>query len=262
MNSQHNILTFLGTGTSTGVPVLGCKCKVCQSTDPRDHRFRTAALVESDNTRLLIDAGPDIRQQLMPVEYRQINGVLLTHDHYDHVGGLDDLRPYCWIADVDVYADQHTAATLMRNMPYSFPGSKGSMYPGVPKFNLHTIEPHQPLHIGDFKILPFTVMHDKLPILGYRIGENLTYITDMKTIPESEVPLLRGTRTLVINALRWQKPHHSHQLVTDAIAFAHRIGARHTYLVHVTHDIGLYDEAQARLPHDVTLAYDGMKINF
>ena len=251
-------LTFLGTGTSAGVPVLGCDCAVCKSKDSRDQRFRTAALLESEKSRILIDCGPDIRQQLMPLPFVPFDGVLLTHIHYDHVGGLDDLRGYCVFGDINVYADERTAEGLKTTMPYCF---TEHLYPGVPKLNLHTIAPHTPLHIGDIDVMPIEVMHGKLPILGYRFGK-LAYITDMKTIAETEMSYLDGVETLVVNALRFDKPHHSHQLVDDAIAFAQRVGAKKTYLVHVTHEIGFHDDANSRLPEGFEFPYDGLTFSF
>ena len=251
-------LTFLGTGTSAGVPVLGCQCAVCKSTDARDQRFRTAALLESEKSRILIDCGPDIRQQLMPLPFVPFDGVLLTHIHYDHVGGLDDLRGYCVFGDINVYADERTAEGLKTTMPYCF---TEHLYPGVPKLNLHTIAPHTPLHIGDVEVMPIQVMHGKLPILGYRFGK-MAYITDMKTIDDAEMAYLQGVEVLVVNALRFDKPHHSHQLVDDAIAFAQRVGAKKTYLVHVTHEIGFHDDANSRLPEGFEFPYDGLTFSF
>lgn len=251
-------ITFLGTGTSSGVPVLGCQCKVCRSNDLRDKRFRTAAIVETDSTRILIDAGPDIRMQMLTQPFRKIDGVLLTHIHYDHVGGIDDLRPYCkFDGHLDIYAQQDVVDGLHRNMPYCFPPAGKELYPGAPRLCLHTIEAHKEFQIGDVSIMPVKVMHDKLQILGYRMGP-LAYITDMKTIDDAELPYLKGVELLVVNALRWEREHHSHQLVGDAVKFSRRVGARLTCLVHVTHEIGFYDEAQARLPEGVVLAYDGM----
>lgn len=250
-------MTFLGTGTSTGVPVIGCKCDVCMSKELRDKRFRTAALLESDNTRVLIDCGPDIRQQLLRVPFKKIDGVLLTHEHYDHVGGLDDLRPYCYaFGDLDIYANARTVKNVRHNFPYCFVENP---YPGVPSFNLKEVEKHKEFRIGDIPVVAIEVMHGKMPIFGYRFG-SMAYITDMRVIADDELAWLKGVDTLVVNALRWKKEHHSHMLVNDAIEFSTRIGAKRTYLIHVTHDIGLYEEANKRLPQGFQIAYDGMEI--
>lgn len=250
-------LTFLGTGTSGGVPSLGCDCKVCHSSDPHDKRFRCAALLETDTTRILIDCGPDIRQQLLTVPFRQIDGVLLTHIHYDHVAGIDDLRPFCKFGDINIYANESTVRGLKQTMPYCF---TDKLYPGVPLLRLHTIVPHKHIMLGDVDVLPIQVMHDWLPILGFRFGK-FAYITDMKTIDASELKYLRGVETLVVNALRFEKEHHSHQLVDDAIKFARKVGAKQTYFVHVTHLIGLHDDANRRLPEGFQFAYDGLVID-
>lgn len=249
-------LTFLGTGTSCGVPVIGCQCEVCQSADPHDQRTRCSVLVETDETRLLIDCGPDFRQQILPMPFRKIDGILITHSHYDHVGGMDDIRPYCQFGEINVYADPVARKGMLEMLPYCFAENR---YPGVPAIGLHEIHKHEPFRIGDLDIMPIEVMHGKLPILGYRIGK-LAYITDMKTIEESEYPYLEGTELLVVNALRFTKPHHSHQLVDDALAFAHRVGAKQTLLIHVCHDIGLHESVNRLLPEGVQLACDGQEV--
>jgi phosphoribosyl 1,2-cyclic phosphate phosphodiesterase len=248
--------TFLGTGTSCGVPVIGCQCKVCQSADPKDKRTRCSALVETDNTRILIDCGPDFRQQILPQSFRKIDGILITHSHYDHMGGMDDIRPYCQFGAINVYADTIAKQSMLQMLPYCFAENR---YPGVPAIGLHEIFPHQPLQIGDLEIMPIQVMHGKLPILGFRIGK-LTYITDMKTIDDGELKYLEGTELLVVNALRFDKPHHSHQLMNDAIAFAQKVGAKRTLIIHVCHDVGLHEEVNKCLPQGIDLAYDGQEI--
>lgn len=258
MYSRFRTLTFLGTGTSNGVPVLGCQCEVCKSNNPCDNRLRTAALIETESTRILIDCGPDIRQQLMDKEFRRIDGILVTHSHYDHVGGTDDLRPYCQFGDIPMYANSQAVNGIKQMLPYCF---TESLYPGVPKLTLNTIEAGKKFFIGDIEILPVEVMHDKLPILAFRIG-GLAYVTDIKTIAPQQLDMLRGIDTLIISALRWEKQHHSHLIVSEAIEIAREVGVKRTYLTHLTHKIGLHQLAAEKLPKDVSLAYDGLKILF
>ena len=260
-------LTFLGTGTSCGVPTIGCQCSVCQSSDARDKRLRTSALIETETTRLLIDCGPDFRQQALPLPFRRIDGILITHSHYDHVGGMDDIRPYCQFGEINVYADAHARQSLLEMMPYCFAEHR---YPGVPAIGLHEIQPHKAFCIGDISIMPFIVMHGKLPILGYRFGQLntngnspglLTYITDMKTIDDAELPFLEGTEVLVVNALRQGKAHHSHQTLEDAISFSRRIAPWRTLLIHASHDIGLHADLCQTLPDGIEMAYDGQVVS-
>ena len=248
-------LTFLGTGTSCGVPTIGCQCRTCTSSDPHDKRLRCSVLLETEQTRLLIDCGPDFRQQIMPHPFRRIDGILITHAHYDHMGGMDDIRPYCQFGEINVYADPIAREGMLQMLPYCFAEHR---YPGVPAIQLHEILPHIPFTIGDMEIVPFQVMHHDLPILGYRIG-SLAYITDMKTIAEEEIPYILGCDTLVVNALR-EKPHHSHQTLSEAVRFAQRIGARQTWLIHCSHDIGRHAEVNASLPANIQLAYDGQVV--
>ncbi|MDY6206158.1 MAG: MBL fold metallo-hydrolase [Prevotella sp.] len=246
-------ITFLGTGTSVGVPSIGCSCKVCRSVDAHDKRLRSSVLVETDSTRVLIDCGPDFRQQILPLPFKPLNGVLLTHHHYDHVVGIDDLRPFCVFAPVEIYASEGTIDILHQTIPYCF---GEHLYPGAPQLHFNPIALHCPLRIGDMTITPLQVMHGRLPVLGFRIG-HFAYLTDMKYMEETEMPYLENIDTLVVSALRFENPHHSHQLVDDAITFARKIGARRTYLTHVSHHIGLHREVNQRLPDGVELAYDG-----
>lgn len=248
-------LTFLGTGTSCGVPTIGCQCYTCTSKDPHDKRLRCSALVETETTRVLIDCGPDFRQQIMEQPFRKIDGILITHAHYDHMGGMDDIRPYCQFGEINVYADPVARKGLLQMLPYCFEEHR---YPGVPAIQLHEIHKHIPFQIGDLEILPIEVMHHDLPILGYRIGK-LAYITDMKTIDEGELDYLQDIDTLIVNALR-EKPHHSHQTLAEAVDFSKRIGARQTWLIHSSHDIGRHEEVNASLPSDIQMAYDGQVI--
>lgn len=254
-------VTLLGTGTSGGVPVLGCNCEVCRSRNPKDKRLRCAALVEQDDIRILIDAGPDIRQQLLGQTFKKINAVFITHSHYDHIGGMDDLRPFTYAFNgLDIYCEASVDADLHRIMPYCFPSDPRLLYPGAPVLRVHEICPHEQVNIGAIQVMPLRIMHDKLPILGYRFG-SFAYITDMKTMGDEEYEYLKGVDYLVINALRWEKPHHSHQLVGDAIRVSRRIGAKHTWFIHLTHYIGFHDEANKRLPEGFEFAYDGQVLN-
>ena len=248
-------LTFLGTGTSCGVPTIGCRCYTCRSKDPHDKRLRCSALIETETTRILIDCGPDFRQQILSHPFRKINGILITHAHYDHMGGMDDIRPYCQFGEINVYADPIACQGLLQMLPYCFAEHR---YPGVPAIQLHEIHKHEPLMIGDLEIVPIEVKHHDLPILGYRIGK-LAYITDMKTIEEEELSYLQGLDMLIVNALR-EWPHHSHQTLDEAIDFARMIGARQTWLIHSSHDIGRHAEVNQMLPSDIQMAYDGQVI--
>ncbi len=248
-------ITVLGSGTSTGVPEVGCTCEVCRSADVRDKRLRASVLVETGTERILIDCGPDFREQMLQCEFQKIDGVLITHEHYDHVGGIDDLRPFCRFGEVFLYAEDYTAERLRHRIPYCFVEHK---YPGVPQVSLHTINPHEPFYIGQTCVVPIRVMHGQLPILGYRIG-GVAYITDMKTMPDSEWDSLRDLDCLIVNALRWDV-HWTHQSVKEALEFAGKVGATQTYFIHMSHHIGLHAEVETQLPPHVQLTYDGMQI--
>lgn len=248
-------ITFLGTGTSTGVPQIGCTCKVCTSTDPKDKRLRSSVLVETKESRVLIDCGPDFRQQILPLDFKPIDAVLLTHEHYDHVGGIDDLRPFSVFGDVPLYALERTALSLQQSLPYCFATHK---YPGVPQLELHQVKPHEVIRIKDLEITPVVVMHARLPILGFRIN-NMAYLTDMKTIGEEELPYLSKLDLLVVNGLRHEE-HYSHQTIEDACKFAQRIKVGQTYLIHMGHHIDLHEEEDKLLPSRIHLAYDGLEI--
>ncbi len=288
-------ITILGSGTSCGVPQIGCPCKVCTSADSRDKRLRCSALVEVNGKRILIDCGPDFREQMLRIDFHPLDAVLITHEHYDHVGGLDDLRPYSVFGDVDVYAEKYCADHLVERIPYCFT-PKDKRYPGVPAINLIHIEPHVPIvidencsepmsgeYLDDFvkekrdailqeidfekstgviepvEVLPIRVMHGKLPIVGFRI-KNFAYITDMKTIPEEEFEYLAGVEYLVVNALR-HKEHPSHQSIEDAIAFSRRVGAKEVWFIHMSHHILPHAQEEALLPEGFHLAYDGQVID-
>lgn len=251
-------ITFLGTGTSTGVPQIGCRCKVCQSKDSHDKRLRTSALVETDDgRRILIDCGPDFRQQALSVSFSPIDAVLLTHEHYDHVGGLDDLRPFTFMKSMDIYANDLCAESLKQRMPYCFAEHR---YPGVPKISLQILQGNECMEILDMKVRPIRVMHDKMPILGYRIG-NMAYITDMSMIRDEEKSKLNGLNVLVVNALR-KTFYHSHQTLQEALYLIGEVQPKQAYLVHMSHEMGLHAEVEKELPKGVHLAYDGLRVQF
>lgn len=249
---------FLGTGTSTGNPEIGCRCDVCISSDKRDVRFRASVLVETNDKRILIDCGPDFRIQMLKVHeinyFTDLHGVLLTHEHYDHVGGLDDLRTFCRTNALSIYAEDYVTKAIHNRISYAFEAHK---YPGVPNFTLIPVE-NKPFFVSGIKIIPIRLMHGNLPIFGYRIG-NFAYLTDLKTIPEEEFEKLKDLDLLVINALR-HKEHIAHQNIENALLNIEKIKPERTYLTHMSHHFGLHSVMEQKLPENVFIAYDGLVI--
>lgn len=254
-------LTFLGTGTSQGVPVIGCQCAVCQSDDPRDKRLRTSAMLEWRGIRLIIDAGPDLRYQLLRADVRRVDGILLTHEHKDHIGGLDDVRAlnfvdYPTIRPIDLYATARTLQTVKKDFDYAFVADK---YRGVPEIRLHTISQSEPFRIGPAYVIPIAGHHsDRFEVTGFRFGK-LAYLTDFKTIEEEELRKLNGIEVLVVNALRFAQ-HDSHFNVEEAVSLIEKIAPKRAYLTHMSHEMGRYAETGPQLPQGVELAYDMLEI--
>ncbi len=255
-------LIFLGTGTSQGVPVIGCRCEVCCSSDSRDNRLRTSAMVECGGVRIVIDAGPDFRYQMLRTGVRHIDAIVLTHFHKDHTGGLDDVRAfnfvdYPTIRPIDIYATPSTATVIRKDYDYAFVENK---YRGVPEMRLHDIDPDSPFYIKGIEVIPINGRHSsRFEVTGYRIGR-LAYLTDFKQIAGEEVAKLQGVDTLVVNALRF-KPHDSHFSVEEAVELIKRVNPRKAYLTHMSHEIGLHAESAEKLPQGVELAYDTLTID-
>ena len=249
-------ITFLGTGTSTGVPETGCTCPVCTSHDPRDSRLRTSVLIETDNNRILLDCGPDFRQQMSHIPFNPLNAILLSHEHYDHVSGIDDLRPFCRFGDINIYAEPNVATAIRTRIPYCF---GETLYPGVPRIIMNEININTPFSINNTKITPIRILHGKLPIAGYRIN-SMAYLTDVTLIPEEEYAKLTNLDILIISALRQEK-HPSHQNLQQAITNAQRINARTTYFIHFSHHIGLHSDIESTLPANMHLSYDRLTLS-
>lgn len=252
-------LTFLGTGTSQGVPVIACKCAVCTSGDRRDRHLRTAALVTTDTgDNILIDIGPDFREQMLRHDVTHLEGILITHAHRDHVGGIDDIRSFNYVQHkkMDIFCNHEARTTIERDYRYIFAPHE---FPGLPEAEIHEQDGRHPFHIGSTEIMPIRAMHKDLPILGFRIGR-LAYLTDANYIPPEEMDKLRGLDVLVINALRKEK-HYSHYCLPEALDVIATVAPREAYLIHVSHEMGLYAEVNASLPPHVQLAYDGLTVN-
>jgi phosphoribosyl 1,2-cyclic phosphate phosphodiesterase len=250
-------ITFLGTGTSSGVPLIGCDCAICTSADPKDNRLRSSILVESATTTLVVDTGPDFRYQMLREKVKKLDAVVFTHPHRDHMAGLDDVRAYNFFQKkhIDIYADSLTEEAIRRDFYYAFADTK---YPGIPELNLITIS-DQPFVVGDIPVIPIKVWHMKMPVLGFRFGP-FTYITDANRIEEQEKDKIRDSEILVLNALRKQQ-HISHFTLGEAVDLVQELRVPLAYFTHMSHQIGLHADIEAELPDNIHLAWDGMVLN-
>ena len=247
-------ITFLGTGTSQGVPVIACECNTCLSSDQHDKRLRTSLLLETDKTTLLFDAGPDFRQQMLREHVTKLDSILLTHEHKDHIAGLDDVRAFNYKSQdaIDIYAEERVQKAIKKEYSYVF---SEYQYPGIPKMRLNSI-PDNSFNVKGIQIDPIRVFHYRLPVYGFRVG-NFAYITDANYIPEESKEKLFGVKYLVINALRKEK-HISHFSLREAIDFIREISPKKAFITHISHQMGLHAEVSKELPQGIILAYDGL----
>ena len=256
---KENQLVFLGTGTSQGVPVIACDCVVCKSSDLKDKRLRTSVYVEYQGVKVVVDTGPDFRQQMLAQDIQKVDAVLFTHEHKDHIAGLDDIRAFNfkWEMDMPVYAEKRVQDALKREFHYVFSDYK---YPGIPQLALEDIVEGTTLNITGVEIEPLRGMHYKLPVFGFRFGD-LVYLTDMNSIAEEEKQKMKGADILVVNALRKEK-HVSHFNLDEALALIEELKPKRAFLTHLSHLFGKHEEEQKRLPDNVEIAYDGLRLNF
>lgn len=256
MDCPSLTITFLGTGTSSGVPMIGCECEVCRSEDRHDDRLRSSIMVQSATTSFVVDTGPDFRTQMLREKVRKLDAVVLTHPHKDHLAGLDDIRAFNFFnkRSIDIYADSLTEEAVRRDFYYAFSDTK---YPGIPELEMHTIT-QEPFMVGDIPVIPILVWHMKMPVLGFRFGK-FTYITDANRIDPDQMDKIRGSEVLVLNALRKEK-HISHFTLHEAIEKVNELKVPAAYFTHLSHQMGKHEDIEAELPEGMHLAYDGLKI--
>lgn len=250
-------ITFLGTGTSSGVPMIACDCEVCTSSDPKDKRLRSSLLVQSPSTTIVVDAGPDFRYQMLRAGVKQLDGIVFTHPHKDHVAGLDDVRAFNFFQrkPMNIYANEMTQEVIIREFPYAFADVR---YPGIPEITLNTID-MEPFTVGDIPIVPVMVWHLKMPVLGFRFGK-FTYITDANRIDPAEQEKIKGSEVMVLNALRVEK-HISHFSLPETIDMIQRLQVPRAWLIHMSHQLGRHADVNKTLPEGIALAWDGLQIN-
>jgi phosphoribosyl 1,2-cyclic phosphate phosphodiesterase len=252
------IITFLGTGTSSGVPMVACDCGVCKSNDAKDRRLRSSILVQSSKTSFVVDTTPDFRYQMLREQVKKLDAVLYTHPHKDHIAGLDDVKAFTFVSGnaMEIFANELTQEALKREFYYIFTDKK---YPGIPQVNINTID-LTPFSIGDIPVIPILVWHLNMPVLGFRFGD-FTYITDANRMEETEKDKIKGSKTLVINALRHKK-HLSHFTLDEAIDLVQELNVPQAYFTHISHQLGKHQQINSELPNGVELAYDGMRLRF
>ncbi|MGI9546897.1 MAG: MBL fold metallo-hydrolase [Flavobacteriaceae bacterium] len=251
-------ITFLGTGTSQGIPVIGSSHPVCKSTNPKDKRLRVSVLISWKEYNYVIDCGPDFRQQMLTNNVNRLDGILFTHEHADHTAGIDDIRPYFFRqGDIPIYAHERVIKTLERRFDYIF--ADNNRYPGAPAVQVNRVQKNIPFKIGDKKVVPINAYHNRLQVFGYRI-ENFAYLTDVKTVDDEQIDKMKGVKILSVNALRID-PHHSHFNLEEALAFIEKVQPQKTYLTHISHYLGFHNEVEKKLPKNVHLAYDNLVVS-
>lgn len=250
-------ITFLGTGTSQGIPVIGSDHPVCLSKDPRDKRLRVSVLISWRNFNYVIDCGPDFRQQMLTNSVTKLNGILFTHEHADHTAGIDDIRPFFFRqGDIPIYAHERVISSLNRRFDYIF--ADENRYPGAPAVKVTKVVNNESIQLEDLEVIPIEAFHNRLQVFGYRFGD-FVYLTDVKSVEEAEIKKMMGAKVLVVNALR-EEPHHSHFNLQEAIAFAQMVGAEKTYFTHISHMLGFHEEVEKKLPKNIFLAYDNLQL--
>jgi len=249
---------FLGTGTSQGIPVIGSNHSVCLSNDLKDKRLRVSVWIHDENNSIIIDCGPDFRQQMLTSKCQKIDAILYTHEHADHTAGMDDIRPFNFKqGPIPIYAHDRVLKNLGKRFDYIF--ETENKYPGAPSIQSNEVINDEPFSIGDFQVIPINVMHGNLQVFGYRIGD-FAYLTDVKTVEPSEIEKIKGVKVLVVNALR-EEPHHSHFNLQEALDFVTLIQPEKAYFTHISHILGFHEEVQKKLPKNVFLAYDNLEIS-
>ncbi|WP_167964273.1 MBL fold metallo-hydrolase [Saonia flava] len=251
-------ITFLGTGTSQGIPVIGSKHPVCLSKNPKDKRLRVSVMVSWENNNYVIDCGPDFRQQMLTHKVDKLDGILFTHEHADHTAGIDDIRPFFFRqGDIPIYAHKRVVDSLKHRFDYIFAGE--NRYPGAPGVQVNFVKNNHSFNVGGLEVVPIEAYHNRLQVFGYRI-KDFAYFTDLKTISDTEIEKTKGVKVLVVNALR-EEPHHSHFNLEEALEFAEKIQPEKTYLTHISHMLGFHNEVEKKLPDNVHLAYDNLIVN-